>query len=142
MAGLGDTISEMPELYTDATNGNYFDINGKCVNAKGEELTKDIFISTDLSIIPSRNADGSIDMKDLLVLKQAKEQGAVIKETPFKEIAPGVTEYVVKAGDCLARIAKNIYGNEHRWKDIYEWNQDIIKDPTLIRIGQILKLYQ
>ena len=141
MAGAGDNISEMPSL---ATSDNYFNLQGKCVNSEGTELTKDIFVSVDTTIAPTRTANGSIEMNGLLVLKEADAlaYGAVITITEFEEIAPGVMEYIVKAGDCLSRIAKNIYGKESAWKDIYEWNKDIISNPNLILIGQILKLFQ
>ncbi|MBP9708420.1 MAG: LysM peptidoglycan-binding domain-containing protein [Oligoflexales bacterium] len=49
-------------------------------------------------------------------------------------------EYVVKAGDSLSKIAKNLYGNMNRWHDIYEMNRDSIKDPDLIYIDQVIKI--
>ena len=48
--------------------------------------------------------------------------------------------YKVVAGDCLWKIAGNKYGDGTRWKEIYELNTSIIDDPSLIFIGQELKL--
>lgn len=48
--------------------------------------------------------------------------------------------YVVVAGDSLSKIAKREYGDMGKWKQIYEANRDIIKDPNLIHPGQKLKL--
>jgi nucleoid-associated protein YgaU len=47
------------------------------------------------------------------------------------------SEYVVKSGDSLSKIAAN-YGLN--WKDIYEANKDQIKDPDLIHPGWKLKI--
>jgi len=46
--------------------------------------------------------------------------------------------YEVKSGDNLSKIAKNYSGIS--WKDIYEANRDVVKDPDKIFPGQILKI--
>jgi len=48
--------------------------------------------------------------------------------------------YTVVAGDSLSKIAKKIYGDAGRWKQIYEANKDTIKNPDLIHPGQVLKV--
>jgi nucleoid-associated protein YgaU len=53
--------------------------------------------------------------------------------------APART-YTVQKGDNLSKIAKEMYGNANAWRRIYEANQDIIKNPDLIRPGQVLKI--
>ena len=40
--------------------------------------------------------------------------------------------YTVEKGDCLIKIAKELYGDAKMWKDIYELNKGLIKDPNLI----------
>ncbi len=50
------------------------------------------------------------------------------------------TVYVVKPGDTLSGIAKAVYGKAGRWREIYEANQDIIKNPNLIRPGWKLRI--
>ena len=50
------------------------------------------------------------------------------------------TTYTVKGGDNLWKIAREQLGSESKWKEIYNLNQDIIKDPNLIRAGWKLKL--
>lgn len=55
--------------------------------------------------------------------------------------APAQTQtYTVVAGDNLSKIAKKFYGDANRWRDIFEANRDQIKNPDLIRPGQVLKL--
>ena len=48
--------------------------------------------------------------------------------------------YTVVAGDSLSKIAKKIYGDGGRWKEIFEANRDKIKNPDLIHPGQVLKI--
>lgn len=48
--------------------------------------------------------------------------------------------YVVKAGDSLSKIAKEVLGDAGRWQEIFEANKDQIKDPNLIRPGQELRI--
>lgn len=48
--------------------------------------------------------------------------------------------YVVKSGDSLSKIAKEVYGEAKRWPEIFEANKDQIKDPNLIHPGQELKI--
>lgn len=45
-------------------------------------------------------------------------------------------EYVVKPGDSLSKIAKQVYGNAGDWQKIYQANRNTIKDPDLIHPGQ------
>jgi nucleoid-associated protein YgaU len=54
-------------------------------------------------------------------------------------IKPEQQEYVVVKGDNLTKIGKK-YGVS--WKEIYEVNKDIIKDPDLIQPGWKLKIPQ
>jgi nucleoid-associated protein YgaU len=51
--------------------------------------------------------------------------------------APSQQEYEVVSGDNLSKIGKK-YGMG--WKEIYEANKDLIKDPDLIQPGWKLKI--
>jgi LysM repeat protein len=48
--------------------------------------------------------------------------------------------YTVEKGDSLSKIAQKVYGKASLWRQIYEANQDRIKDPDLIYPGQVLRL--
>ncbi len=48
--------------------------------------------------------------------------------------------YVVQKGDSLSQIAKEVYGDASRWREVYEANKDKIKDPKIIRPGQELRI--
>lgn len=44
-------------------------------------------------------------------------------------------KYVVKSGDTLSKIAKELYGDGNRWREIFEANKDQIENPNQIRPG-------
>lgn len=48
--------------------------------------------------------------------------------------------YTVLAGDNLSKIAKKFYGDANKWKKIFEANKDTIKNPDLIKVGQVLRV--
>lgn len=54
--------------------------------------------------------------------------------------AAPVEIYVVKRGDTLSGIAKALYGNAGRWKEIVEANRNLIKDPNMIKTGWKLRI--
>lgn len=51
--------------------------------------------------------------------------------TPAPAAVSGQT-YTTKRGDNLMKIAKEWYGDQEKWKDIYEANKGLIKKPNLI----------
>jgi nucleoid-associated protein YgaU len=48
--------------------------------------------------------------------------------------------YTVAKGDSLSKIAKKVYGNANRWREIFDANRDQLDNPDLIQPGQVLKL--
>ena len=68
------------------------------------------------------------------------ESGSSSTAPPPAETKPVFKTYVVQKGDNLSKIAKREHGDAHTWRKIFEANQDIIKDPDLIRPGQTLKI--
>jgi len=71
------------------------------------------------------------------IREQLEEQRAAAQAA--KEEAEKRT-YVVKSGDSLSKIAKEMLGDASRWPEIFELNKDIIKNPNLIYPNQELKL--
>jgi nucleoid-associated protein YgaU len=56
--------------------------------------------------------------------------------TPESREAPRT--YEVRSGDSLSKIAKRVYGNANKWRQIFEANTDTLKDPDKIYPGQVL----
>ncbi len=48
--------------------------------------------------------------------------------------------HTVKPGDTLSKIAKQYYGDSDAYMTIFEANRDQLKNPDLIRVGQVLKI--
>jgi len=61
------------------------------------------------------------------------------EETPV-QTEPDKQYYTVHAKDDLVSISEKLFHNYSQWKDIYEANRDIIKNPTMIFPGQKLKI--
>jgi hypothetical protein len=52
----------------------------------------------------------------------------------------GERTVTVAAGDSLWAIAKRSLGAGHRWPEIYAANREKIRNPNLIRVGQVIRL--
>jgi nucleoid-associated protein YgaU len=48
--------------------------------------------------------------------------------------------YTVKAGDTLSKISKAQYGDANEYMRIFYANQDRLKDPDKIQVGQVLSI--
>jgi hypothetical protein len=48
--------------------------------------------------------------------------------------------YLVQPGDSLSKIAKEVYGDGRRWREIFEANKDKISSPSMIYPGQELRI--
>jgi nucleoid-associated protein YgaU len=59
-------------------------------------------------------------------------------ESTAKVVEPET--YTVAKGDSLSKIAKKVYGNANRWREIFDANRDQLDNPDLIQPGQVLKL--
>jgi nucleoid-associated protein YgaU len=57
-------------------------------------------------------------------------------------VVPDITAhtYVVRAGDTLSKIAKQMMGDSGAFMDIFNANRDQLSDPNAIRPGQVLKI--
>jgi nucleoid-associated protein YgaU len=84
------------------------------------------------------------EKKRLVAIEAAKQAGtsvqaAVEKVTAQAAAVAGARTYVVKSGDSLSKIAKELYGDAKRWPEIYEANKALVGDnPNLIHPGQTL----
>lgn len=73
-------------------------------------------------------------------LKKIVVIGAVIGVLSTSVSAFAAEDYIVKSGDYLKKIAKQVYGDEAKWELIYEANKDSIKNPNRIYKGQTLTI--
>lgn len=66
--------------------------------------------------------------------RPAKEEAAAL---PEKEEVKA-KEYTVEKDDSLWKIAQKEYGDGNKWKKIYEYNKDKIKNPSKLKPGLII----
>ena len=66
--------------------------------------------------------------------------GSLKDEMKDLKSRPEARSYVVKAGDTLSQIAKELLGDADRWPEILAANKDTIKDADEIKPGQELKI--
>jgi outer membrane protein OmpA-like peptidoglycan-associated protein/LysM repeat protein len=57
------------------------------------------------------------------------------EEKVESEIKVSTKEYIAKKGDTLWKIAEDVYGDGKKWKNIYRFNKDSIKDPNKLKPG-------
>lgn len=84
--------------------------------------------------------DDSADDSELERLRQRiadlERNNAAAQAAPTPQAAPQQRTYTVQSGDTMRRIAQRFYGDEMKWKRIYEANRGTISNPDLIYPGQ------
>lgn len=65
-----------------------------------------------------------------------------VEGTYSASVQSGATasNYTVKSGDTLGKIAKEMYGDASKYQAIYEANTDKLTSPDAIRVGQVLNI--
>ena len=62
----------------------------------------------------------------------------VMTSQPATPTVSGSRYHTVAKGDTLYAIARTYYGDQRRWKDVYEANRSALPDPNMIKTGQRL----
>lgn len=69
-----------------------------------------------------------------------KSMAPTLSTTPQHTPATSNREYIVQAGDTLARIATKLYGRPGAWQEIYNANREILSAPEKLSVGMKLRL--
>ena len=84
-----------------------------------------------------------------MTLKIPTASATTTEATPAKKTTPEAggkadagSDYVVQTGDTLERIARKLFNDGRKWRELYEWNRDQLPDPSRLRVGQVLKVKQ
>ncbi len=72
---------------------------------------------------------------DNIAQEKAEEKTSLKENNVTQQV---VSKYVVVKGDCLWNIAKSIYNEPLKWKQIHQANIEIISNPDLIFPNQVL----
>jgi nucleoid-associated protein YgaU len=61
--------------------------------------------------------------------------------TAIRSVLLEGTSYTIKRGDSLSKIAQRVYGDPHRWPDIYDANRDVLGgNPNLIHPDTVITI--
>ena len=112
---------------------NYIFDGANSYNSQGISVDNNWFTSVDLSINPTRNADGTINMHDLLVLtdKAPSNSGARLDVTSdsAKSSAPALTEEIEVLNGIHEKDGK-LYWYENGFKLVPEGSDKEVYDPA------------
>jgi len=120
----------------------------RSVTQKGETTVTTPAMPTDRELWGNRgymSPEETTSSQDTYPYKAERIEQAYIVQEEVQEIPvekPSFTEYKVKKGDTLSTIAarSDVYGDAGKWKRIYEANKEVIKDPSRVYAGQILRI--
>lgn len=60
------------------------------------------------------------------------------RKKPVDSMKSAVRTVTVQKNDTLRRLADRVYGDQNRWRDIYEANRNLLRMPEDVRVGQVL----
>jgi len=60
--------------------------------------------------------------------------------TPVTEQILSPSEYTVKKGDCLWKIAVTVYADGYQWPKIWQANRNKVTNPDIIETGMVLTI--
>src|SRR5207237_906581 len=76
--------------------------------------------------------------RDKITNPNAIPRGTVLKLNPQEggvTISRNGEKYLIKRGDTLGTISRDVYGTSSKWKKIWQNNLQLIKDPNRIFAG-------
>ena len=71
----------------------------------------------------------------------AQDAPAPVPAAPAAEApAPGPPTHTVVSGEYLSKISAARLGTADRWVELFAFNRDVLQNPNLIEVGQVLKI--
>jgi nucleoid-associated protein YgaU len=103
----------------------------------------DIRFDDGTAYIDGKAPDNASKERLILAIGNAQGVGRVDEDIEVAEDdGNDASLYVVKSGDTLSGISKEVYGDAMRYPEIFEANKPMLKDPDLIFPGQVLRIPQ
>jgi len=125
-------------------DGNGTELGSTTIHAGGTGIWGNFQVTVPLGVAPAAPR-GAVEVFELSA-KDGSEINTVAVPIVFGTalVNPfhGFAQHTVAAGETLAAIAQQWYGNSASWPSIFEANRDQITDPNLIQPGQVLRVPQ
>jgi LysM repeat protein len=83
---------------------------------------------------PQANAAVKVPARAAAVVEQIHTDAMV------RHASPASRSYTVRPGDTLSSIAQRFYGNPADWRWLYQVNRSVVRDPNVIRPGEVLNV--
>lgn len=99
-----------------------------------------IEIEGDMATIWGTAKNQSTREKIILVVGNVEGISKVDDNMEVENKEPEAVFHTVETGDTLGKIAREHYGSEAKYKEIYEANKPMLKDPDKIYPGQVLRI--
>jgi len=108
--------------------------------AKVAPKTESVAASTPAKppVVEAKTKPVATDEKAKLAAKQVPAASDKAQTSAPVPKSSGSQQYIVKAGDTLARLAEQFYSSQSKWERIFEANKEILKNPNYIYIGMKL----
>ena len=101
------------------------------------DLNVEVSEMVTVSGMTDTNADRE---KIILAMGNIDNIGAVEDNISVTNPEPEATFHVVKSGDSLSKISKEVYGDPMKYNVIFEANRPMLKHPDEIYPGQTLRI--
>ncbi len=88
-------------------------------------------IVVDAGLLYQATDAGSVEQKQALVPR---------RPVHTERSAPSLRKYTIKSGDNLYKIARKVYGDSNRWREILKINRGVISDPGNLKVGTVIEL--
>ena len=143
---FGDSLEEQVEKALGQVRGMGLDVrglgarvDGKTVTLTGE--TESMDVKTRIMEAFSKAVKADNIFNSIKVIRPAPEPAPAAEPEPAAAAEPaGQRTYEVQPGDTLGAIAQRFYGRASQYMKIFEANRDILDNPDLIKVGQVLRI--
>ncbi len=156
---IGGKVSDLPEVERKKTKKMY-NLEIELGSPRGEKTDDDVkgnggYVSGAKKEVAKKTATAPVKKKESSIFEgfgsEQKPQVVYRKSDTTqdkykKEKGEGTLVkkesriYIVEKGDTLQKISEKAYGTTKKWKNIFEANTDILKDPNSIYVGQELTI--